>query len=84
VTCLRLPTIHGIICYETTVRSRVKTRGGRVYHFEFDPKWGPLVVTARGEPVERQPQGGSSFWPAFDAWLRRRHRREAKRGEAKP
>lgn len=44
--------------------------GGKVICFDFDERFGPLVVDRYGEPLDRQPTNeNAKFWPPFEAWL---------------
>lgn len=44
--------------------------GGKVVCFDFDQRFGPLVVDRYGEPIDRQPTNeNAAFWPPFEKWL---------------
>jgi hypothetical protein len=43
---------------------------GKVVHFDFDRRFGPLLTDAHGEPLKRQPVSENHpFWAPFNAWL---------------
>lgn len=45
--------------------------GGKVVCFDFDERFGPLVVDRHGEPIDRQPANeNAKFWPPFEQWLK--------------
>lgn len=65
--CLPIP--NGVVCYAEVQDAEVTDRNGKRWRFDFDPRFGPLVVTKRGDPVAHQPGERSPFWPAFQAWF---------------
>lgn len=45
--------------------------GGKTVCFDFDQRFGPLVVDRYGEPLDRQPTNEKdAFWPPFEKWLK--------------
>jgi hypothetical protein len=41
---------------------------GRTYRFDFDERFGPLVLAKNGKPLATQPGERHEFWAAFEAW----------------
>jgi hypothetical protein len=41
---------------------------GKVYRFDFDERFGPLVLGYSGKPLGTQPGERHEFWTAFEAW----------------
>jgi hypothetical protein len=71
--CARIP--NGVICYADVLGAKVTDHLGNVWYFDFDPLFGPLVTTKRGNPHATQPSELSPFWPAFEVWLAAREGR---------
>lgn len=54
--------------------------GGKVVCFDFDERFGPLVVDRYGEPIDRQPTNeNAKFWPPFEVWLKGYYEAKSKR-----
>lgn len=62
MTCI--PLRDGFLCTSNATEGEVTVRG-RPVRFEFDPRFGPAVLTKRGTLAANVPAG---FWPAFAKW----------------
>lgn len=46
----------------------IKDSDGKVWTFEDHPRFGPIILNARGAMADPQPGSRSVFWPAWEAW----------------
>lgn len=52
-------------------RAQTVTVQGKPVRFEFNRRFGPLLVDKDGEPLSRQPMSKTHpFWVPFQAWLK--------------
>jgi hypothetical protein len=58
----------GIVTMPDALGQYVMVNGKRVY-FDFDKRFGPLVLDANGEPRKQQPGERNPFWQPFKIWL---------------
>ena len=49
---------------------KIRDATGRVWKFEMHPRFGPIVLDRRGDPVDKQPGERSPFWTAVDLWAK--------------
>jgi hypothetical protein len=74
MTCHRYA--GGVVCLGGPDHEVTDARG-KVWRFEFHEYLGPTVLRKDGSPYKRiGPPEGSSFWPAFEKWLRARRATE--------
>lgn len=60
----------GVMCLPDVTDAVVTGKSGKVYHFDFDERFGPLLLGKNGAPLTRQPVSERhEFWPAFEEWL---------------
>lgn len=53
----------------SVIGQRVRV-SGKYWFFDFDQRFGPLVVDKDGEPTDAQPIGDDHpFWKPFEVWL---------------
>jgi hypothetical protein len=65
--CVSLGSL-GTMCGPDVTDVTVTGASGRVYRFDFDERFGPLVLAKNGKPLATQPGDRHEFWPAFEAW----------------
>ncbi|PWB94636.1 hypothetical protein [Methylosinus sporium] len=50
--------------------------GGKAFRFEDSDRFGPYLVSARGDVLDKQPSERSPFWRAHRIWARQGRRLE--------
>jgi hypothetical protein len=70
--CQFIPGTNAIMCGPEVVDESVVVDGKKVW-FDFDERFGPLVLRRKGgKPLANQPGDRHPFWTAFQAWLDKR------------
>jgi hypothetical protein len=59
---------NAIVSGPDVIDVTVTGASGNVYRFDFDERFGPLVLDRRGKPLGTQPGERHEFWTAFEAW----------------
>lgn len=69
---LTIGSIGGRAVYMTgpdVIGQRIRV-GRKFVFFDFDHRFGPLIVDREGEPTDDQPNGEDNpFWAPFEVWL---------------
>ena len=48
-------------------------KNGKLWRWEFSPRFGPLFLRKDGEPLSRQPiRADHRAWVPFDSWMKER------------
>lgn len=74
MTCIPIP--NGFLCVANVTIGDARDSTGRLWRWEFDPRFGPLFVDRRGEPLKHQPEPRlnakgiptNKGWQLFSAW----------------
>jgi len=52
-------------------------QNGKIWRWEFTPRFGPMFVGKRGEPLGRQPvQENHRAWEPFEKWHKKKFGKE--------
>lgn len=47
---------------------KIRDHDGKEFMFEDHPRFGPILLNKRGDPVRNQPGEKSSFWSVYGWW----------------
>ena len=40
------------------------------YKFEFDPRWGPVLIDDKGNIIDQMMEEQNPFWSVFEEWFK--------------
>ncbi len=70
--CISYGCQHCLQCSHAHYLGQGRDRNGKLWRWEFNPRFGPLFLRIDGEPIERQPiHETHPAWEPFMRWQKR-------------